>query len=72
MNWAGEIIVVDSGSTDRTVEISLQYNCKIIKAEKGKKSGISVAVSRGNVTVFEDISVSIRFTGWQTRSDIGN
>jgi len=29
LKWANEIIVVDSGSTDKTVEICKQYGCKV-------------------------------------------
>lgn len=33
VQWADEIVVVDSGSIDRTIEICLQYGCKIIDTE---------------------------------------
>lgn len=33
LTWADEIIILDSGSTDKTLAICQQYQCKIIKSE---------------------------------------
>jgi glycosyltransferase involved in cell wall biosynthesis len=33
VTWADEIVVVDSGSTDKTVEICEKYGCKVIQTE---------------------------------------
>lgn len=33
VQWADEIVVVDSGSTDRTLDICREYDCKIIETE---------------------------------------
>lgn len=52
-----EIIVIDSSSTDRTVEISTAMGCKVIVIEKDKFNhggtrNIGAALASGNVLVF--------------------
>ena len=51
-----EIVLVDSGSTDRTVEIAESYNCKIVHIEKsdfsfGRSLNIGCSAASGDVLV---------------------
>lgn len=52
-----EIIIVDNGSTDRSVEIASNYNVKIISKPKVKVGGVrnyGVKQSKGEIIVFLD------------------
>ncbi len=51
-----EFILVDSGSTDRSVELAKPYVDKIIRAPKGKltSKNLAIAESKGNIIVSVD------------------
>ena len=43
--WANDIVIVDSGSTDKTLEIAKKYNCRIFHRDFdgfGTQKGIAV------------------------------
>lgn len=51
-----EIVLVDSGSTDRTIQIAESYNCKIVHIKKsdfsfGRSLNMGCSAARGNVLV---------------------
>ena len=51
-----EIVLVDSGSTDRTIEIAESYNCKIVHIKKsdfsfGRSLNMGCSAARGDVLV---------------------
>ena len=52
-----EIIIVDSGSTDKTIEIALKHNCKIVQIKKsefsyGRSLNLGCNESSGEILVF--------------------
>jgi glycosyltransferase involved in cell wall biosynthesis len=56
-NWSVETVIVDSGSTDRTLEIAAAHNCRITHISKdqfsfGGSLNIGCAFSTGEVLVF--------------------
>jgi len=49
--WADEIIILDSGSTDNTIDICRKFNCKVVESEWlgfGKTKNLAVSKSRNN------------------------
>lgn len=63
VQWADEIIVVDSGSTDRTLEICESYHCQIIETPwlgfgKTKQIGVNAASHNWVLSLDADERVS--------------
>jgi len=65
VDWADEIIIVDSGSTDSTIEICKRFNCKIIQTEwrgfgKTKQLGVEACSNEWILSIDADEEVSTR------------
>ncbi len=63
VKWADEIIVVDSGSTDKTLEICQIYHCKIIETEwlgfgLTKQIGVNAATNDWILSIDADEEVT--------------
>jgi glycosyltransferase involved in cell wall biosynthesis len=63
VKWCDEIVVVDSGSTDKTIEICEKYNCRIYKKEfngygEQKRYAVSLANNDWILSIDADEVVS--------------
>jgi len=61
--WADEIIVVDSGSSDNTLEICKKFNCRIIETEwlgfgETKQIGVNISKNEWVLSIDADEEVS--------------
>ncbi len=63
LGWVDEIVVVDSGSTDKTIEICKEYNCQIVISEwlgfgKTKKLAVDSATNNWILSIDSDEEVT--------------
>jgi glycosyltransferase involved in cell wall biosynthesis len=64
LEWVDEIIVVDSGSTDKTLEICRKYNCNIIETDwlgfgRTKKLAVDSVTNNWIISIDSDEEITI-------------
>ena len=64
-----EVILVDSGSTDRTVDIALEHGVKLISIDKreftfGRALNVGCAAATGDILVFASAHVYPSYSNW--------
>jgi len=65
VKWADEVIIVDSGSTDATLEICQRYDCQIIKTKwlgfgRTKQIGVNSATHNWVLSIDADEEITIK------------
>ena len=63
LDWVDEIVVVDSGSTDKTIEICKKYNCTIVYSDwlgfgRTKKLAVNTASNDWILSIDSDEEVT--------------